>query len=281
MRAQLTPLSRQAFSLVELSIVLVILGLLVGGVLSGQSLIRAAELRAVSTEYQRYVTSVQSFRDKYFALPGDMTNATAFWGALDGGNGIGSDCRGESASLPTCNGDGDGTICRTATCASGTFEAFLFWKHLANAGLIEGSYSGSSASSTATICNSSTDQVFAACNVPASKLSKGGWHIYSLGTVSSHPNLFDGQYGNGLQITGLPNDSGGLSIGLLRPEDLWGIDTKLDDGRPGTGFLVPSRWNACSTGAANTADFANAQYLLNPPAHAVGNRCTGVFRNQI
>ena len=72
--------TRYGFSLVELSIVLVILGLLVGGVLTGQSLIRAAELRSVSTEYSRYVASVHTFRDKYFALPGDMTNATQFWG---------------------------------------------------------------------------------------------------------------------------------------------------------------------------------------------------------
>jgi prepilin-type N-terminal cleavage/methylation domain-containing protein len=281
MRASKIYPDKLAFSLVELSIVLVILGLLVGGVLSGQALIRAAELRAVGTEHQRYITAVKSFRGKYFALPGDMTNATAFWGPLDLGNGIGSDCRGESSGLPTCNGDGDGAICRTATCSSGTFESFLFWKHLANAGLIEGTYSGSTASPTATTCISSTDQVFAGCNVPASKLSRGGWHIYSLGTLSAHPYLFDGQYGNGLQITGLPNDSGGLINGLIRPAELWAIDTKIDDGRPGTGFLVASRWNACSTGAANTAGFANAQYLLNPPAHAVGNRCTGVFRNQI
>ena len=68
-----------AFSLVELSIVLVILGLLTGGILAGQSLIRAAQLRAVSTEYSRYVASINSFRDKYFGWPGDLRNATAFW----------------------------------------------------------------------------------------------------------------------------------------------------------------------------------------------------------
>ena len=70
---------RKGFSLVELSIVLVILGLLVGGVLSGQSLIRAAELRAATQEYQRYYTATQTFRDKYFAIPGDFNNAQAFW----------------------------------------------------------------------------------------------------------------------------------------------------------------------------------------------------------
>ncbi|MFZ4541879.1 MAG: type II secretion system protein [Rickettsiales bacterium] len=57
--------THHAFSLVELSIVLVILGLLVGGILSGQALIRASELRSVSTEQQRYFTAIQTFRDKY------------------------------------------------------------------------------------------------------------------------------------------------------------------------------------------------------------------------
>lgn len=159
-----------AFSLVELSIVLVILGLLVGGVLSGQSLIRAAELRSVTSEYSKWHSAAHAFRDKYFALPGDMPNATAFWGALDiDGNGLGSNCRGESSGLATCNGDGDGAICQSGTCTSQTYEAMLFWKHLANAGLIEGTYSGSFASGTQTICNSSTDQLLAGCNTPKSR----------------------------------------------------------------------------------------------------------------
>ena len=72
--------NKKAFSLVELSIVLVILGLLVGGILSGQSLIRAAQLRSVTADYTRFVTAVNTFRDKYFALPGDMTNAQSVWG---------------------------------------------------------------------------------------------------------------------------------------------------------------------------------------------------------
>ena len=71
---------KNGFSLVELSIVLVILGLLTGGILGGQALIRAAELRAATTESQRYLAAINSFRDKYFALPGDMAIATRFWG---------------------------------------------------------------------------------------------------------------------------------------------------------------------------------------------------------
>jgi prepilin-type N-terminal cleavage/methylation domain-containing protein len=131
--------SKRAFSLVELSIVLVILGLLVGGVLSGQSLIRAAQLRAITAEYSRYVTATQSFKDKYFALPGDMNNATSFWGAADGSTGLTAACFGAAGTgTQTCNGDGSGTIYPT----SASDESLRFWQHLARAGLIEGSYTG-------------------------------------------------------------------------------------------------------------------------------------------
>src|SRR6187399_2125428 len=98
----------RGFSLVELSIVLVILGLLTGGILAGQSLIRAAELRAVSTEYSKFVTAGRSFRDKYFALPGDMANATSFWGtAVTCPGKVTADARTDAR---TCNGDGTGQI---------------------------------------------------------------------------------------------------------------------------------------------------------------------------
>ena len=79
------------FTLVELSIVLVILGLLVGGVLAGQSLIHAAELRAISTELTNYKTAIGAFRDKYLAIPGDMNNAVKFWGAQAGSTADGTD----------------------------------------------------------------------------------------------------------------------------------------------------------------------------------------------
>lgn len=98
---------QKAFSLVELSIVLVILGLLTGGILAGQSLIRASELRAVVTEYERYIAASHTFRDKYMAIPGDMANATRFWGddaALCADAGITNGTPG------TCNGNANGSI---------------------------------------------------------------------------------------------------------------------------------------------------------------------------
>ncbi len=127
----------RAFSLVELSIVLVILGLLTGGILTGQSLIRASELRSITTDMNRYVTATQTFRDKYFAVPGDMRNATAFWGVAAGTGSDATCANTVSTSAATCNGNGDGVI-QTFNVAFD--EIFLAPKHLANAGLIEGSY---------------------------------------------------------------------------------------------------------------------------------------------
>lgn len=132
--------SQSGFSLVELSIVLVILGLLTGGILGGQALIRAAELRSVSTEYTKYTTAVYTFRDKYFALPGDMTNASAFWTVADGdGSGRDIPCRTAmrvSTTNGTCNGNGDGILNQVVNID----EAHTFWNHLFRAGLIEGRF---------------------------------------------------------------------------------------------------------------------------------------------
>ena len=60
--------TQRGFSLVELSIVLVILGLLVGGVLGGQALIRAAEIRGVLADKDKYLAAVYTFKNKYQAL---------------------------------------------------------------------------------------------------------------------------------------------------------------------------------------------------------------------
>lgn len=237
---------QSGFSLVELSIVLVILGLLVGGVLSGQALIRAAELRAVPSEYARWVAATHAFKDKYMALPGDMTNATAFWGALDGGDGIGSDCRQNATGLQTCNGDGDGTLEWHAASATSTYELFLFWQHLANAGLIEGRYTGSSGGHPGnTICT--TGQHWTpGCNAPASKFnSRAFWSAETLSTISLNSFLVDGNYGNTL-ILARPWGVSASYVGYaMNAEDQWGIDTKLDDGLPLTGKLVASDKDDC------------------------------------
>lgn len=132
-------MQKKAFSLVELSIVLVILGLLTGGILAGQSLIRAAELRSITSDFSRYLTATQTFRDKYMAIPGDMNNAVSFWNRQINQAWC-LPTSGATVTTPgTCNGDGDGVI-EFAGAASQSSEFAQFWRQLAFAGLVEGDY---------------------------------------------------------------------------------------------------------------------------------------------
>ncbi len=227
---------RAGFSLVELSIVLVILGLLVGGILAGQSLIRAAEMRNVGTEYNRYITAVSAFRDKYFAIPGDFHSATSIWPQS-------TVCGGATAG-GVCNGDGDGTI------NTGSIEPFQFWTQLADAGLVEGSYSGTSGPG-------GVNESVIGTNCPGSKLSTAGWTPETKGSYTGVSVRYTGSYGNDFSFGAFKTGSATDYPSILLPEEAWNIDTKLDDGYPGTGKIFVrsyGSWGAssCSTSTSDT-----------------------------
>ena len=233
----------QGFSLVELSIVLVILGLLTGGILAGQNLIRAAELRSVSTEYARWITATQTFRDKYFALPGDFKDATKFWNEAGTGSYSGA-CPGTNATPSTgpetCDGDGDGEV-------DGNNEQYRYWQQLANAGLIEGTYTG-------VMGSGGTSHSIISENVPRSKLGNAGWTMWHLGDFTGSGNAYNQQYGNTFEF-GAQTATGRTIGGTLTSEELWNTDTKIDDGLPAQGKVIAYNWNNCTTSVSNT-DYA-------------------------
>lgn len=254
-----TASQKLGFSLVELSIVLVILGLLVGGVLSGQSLIRAAELRSLTTDTQRFITATYSFRDKYFAIPGDMSTATTFWGK-DGTN-CASDSGTVNATTGTCNDNGDGVI-EWPTVNGGTGEAFQFWRHLALAGVIEGSYTGIAGPG-------STTNSIRAVNSPAAKPNFVGWNVQNVTAASvaagGNPSLYVLEYGNFFALGAKTSGTGGFGQAYAKPEDAWNIDSKMDDGRPASGMVIAKFWNnQCSGPNSGGASQTNldASYRL-------------------
>ncbi len=216
----------KGFSLVELSIVLVILGLLTGGILAGQSLIRAAELRAISSEYQLIRTSYFTFRDKYFAYPGDMTNAYDFWGVAAGCTDV-----NVNTDVNGCNGDGDGNIGGVADVA----ERFRYWQHLALAGLIEGSYTGMAGSGGAS-------HHIGGENAKRSKIANTAYGIITLALedYGNTPNIYTGT-GASVDFRHMvlgTESSDAMPFGtFLKPEEAWNIDTKMDDGIPTKGIV--------------------------------------------
>ena len=116
---------QQGFTLIEIAIVLVIIGLLLGGVLKGQELINTARVRALNNSIDGITAAWFSFQDRYRAFPGDYLNARS------------------TVNLPgaPAGGDGNGRVGDVAG-ADNPAERGLVWTHLEAAGYITGSYDG-------------------------------------------------------------------------------------------------------------------------------------------
>ncbi len=249
----------KGFSLVELAIVLAILGLLIGGILAGQSMIRGSSIQSTMTQIGAYRAAIVAFEDEYRALPGDMRNAVMYWGAQAGATTDGTDatCQALDETNPatgteTCNGDGDGLI--ESAVAS---EKFRFWQHLANAGLIEGYYSGVRASSSGNNIHE------AGLNAPAAKLGSSSlYSVRGFNAISSgNGSWFPTRPVTRIAISTQANTSYPEGA-VLTNEEAWNIDKKMDDGRPGLGSVVSPN-NSNVSDCADSDDPNAAEYQLN------------------
>jgi prepilin-type N-terminal cleavage/methylation domain-containing protein len=121
------------FTLVEIAIVLVIIGLLLGGILKGQEMITQAKIKNVVNDFNGITAAVNSYQDRYRAMPGDDLGATARWttGAVISGNG-----NGQIAGLYNAASKATYTA---------TDESNLFWWHLRLAGFVGGATTGQAA----------------------------------------------------------------------------------------------------------------------------------------
>lgn len=233
------------FTLVELSIVLVIVGLLVGGILSGQSLIRAAELRKTLNQTEQYTTATHSFRDKYLGLPGDLENATAF-NLHIGQDGSMNTCR-TRAGLPIplfYNGNGDGVLssycnpCTTRTSSSYQAEMANFWMHLGKAGLIADNITGYFEVGNWCPADDNTVAVLrAGVHYPKTPVGKG--IIVVTNNTDSALYIILGGFGDihsvSMNSTTEGTDTRTIASNYLTTQEAYAIDRKIDDGLPLSG----------------------------------------------
>lgn len=121
-------LRRQSgFTLVEIAIVLVIIGLLLGGVLKGQELINSAKVKNFANDFRNIPLYIYGYQDKYKAIPGDDSSATK--------RGYGT----------TTDGNGNGLINGNWDTTTATDESWVFWQHVRLANLATGATSWSAA----------------------------------------------------------------------------------------------------------------------------------------
>lgn len=114
---------QKGFTLVEIAIVLVIIGLLIGGVLKGQELIAGSKVKAMKGEVDGITTAYYAYFDRFSALPGDDNKASLHVGV----------------TATTEEGDGNGRNQQSPWSTTNTQESRMVWLHLRAAGLISGS----------------------------------------------------------------------------------------------------------------------------------------------
>jgi prepilin-type N-terminal cleavage/methylation domain-containing protein len=223
---------RNGFSLVELSIVLVIIGLIFGSVMVGSSMIRTSEVKTVITEYNKYKQAAVTFRSKYAALPGDLTDATSYWATAVNGNGNG--------------------VLDWAAAANLTGEVYEFWKQLALAGIVEGQFTGLAGTGGAS-------HMVVGTNIPKATLTNAGWGAWTLAIYAGDASNYNYNYGDLLTLGGTTTTAWNYTP-VLKPEEAWGLDSKLDDGMPGAGKIISGNITTCANATSNT-DYA-ATYRL-------------------
>jgi prepilin-type N-terminal cleavage/methylation domain-containing protein len=118
----------QGFTLVEIAIVLVIIGLLLGGILKGQEMITQAKIKNVIADYSGVSAAYHGYQDRYRAIPGDDPNAATRW----------------AVAPAAIAGNGNGVVAGTYNnacpnvVAAATPESCLFWDDLRRAGFVSG-----------------------------------------------------------------------------------------------------------------------------------------------
>lgn len=223
---------KSAFSLIELSIVLIIIGLLIAGITGGASLIKSSELRSIMGEARGYAVAVNSFFTQYDQYPGDASVAV-------GSNNLGL-------------GDRDNKIEFVNDASTAFAEGVDAWYDLKDIGAIDLAFA-----EVTTAQKASPPSLVPVTNIPGSKIKGAGWVfdyntltlqnvVVLTGTTSPYVAAPSSGAGtatntstlvNGLNYTTAEGQlaTRNASTEIISAPDSLSIDSKIDDGKPLSG----------------------------------------------
>ena len=211
---------RNAFTLVEMSVVLVIIGLLAGGVLAGQEIMHNAVIRGEVSDVTKYNEATSAFYTKYGGIPGDLSvsraiefhfsnggdaNATGAAGYRDGNGAVEGGCHG---------------------CTNLTGEIALFWQDLGTSGFLGGSYTSIG---TSTDAGQNITSGMMMSFLPSSRMRENTSHFMYSDTGRNYYFLASFSSDSSAEMTPTP---------ALSPFDAQSLDEKMDDGFPATGLVT-------------------------------------------
>lgn len=242
---------RKGFTILEISIVIVVIGLITGAVMVGRDMMHNAALNSQIAQLEKFTLATATFKMKYGGLPGDLLNADQYG------------LNYHTASGSTVN-RGDGVLnnhaVRDAPVSTMWTEITFFFIHLTDAGLIEGNQQYKHQNMTYNYC----DDTGYYKQFPKMEIGNGGIHAT--------------QYRNkiwfGLALNSCSLGAGGGSLilrstgGVIAPSDAHYIDTKLDDGIPATGTVIAiESWDGTVDNNidACVVDATSMEYNVNNP----------------
>ena len=177
---------QSGFTLIEIAIVLVIIGLLLGGILKGQELINSARVKNLATDFRNIPVFIYGYQDRYRALPGDDSAANTH-------------VNGTNATAATGITPGNGLIEGAWDSTTATHESFLFWQHVRLAGLAPGPTSTSATDYAPT--NSASGRIGVSSTAPFTGMT-ATFYICSASILGRHAKQLDIQLDDGNTATG-------------------------------------------------------------------------------
>lgn len=282
-----------AFTLVEMSVVLIIIALIVGGIASGKSLIENAKIVKTIKEVEEIKKATVLFEETYHAKPGDMTNAGEILGCPNDPDNPPS---WDGVRCNSGNGDGyidslalDGNLAGPATSTPLAHESIIAWYYLAHKGFIQGGYTGQYIGNNVNTIPYMSPSV----NIPASSILGGGYNfgvsrgiLPNTGTNydaydSAQRSAFGVQFGSNAVSLGkvsLGVGSQVFGVGVVNQFIAQKIDIKSDDGVANTGMVYAVNGHGSPAGScsdrASTTNGAN--YTWNVAFQNL-NHCLMIF----